>query len=104
MDFVYENLLGRPLYLITYIHRSGKHILPVGAGLHRALSSMVDCRSRGCDFKSQLTHITAEELYHEIIFLAFLPLFHRSRKGSYQLWAKECALGTGSMLRKSKAC
>ena len=42
--------------------------------LHRAVSNASDCRSRGCKFDSQLSHIAFEEIDHEIISVVILPL------------------------------
>ena len=44
--------------------------------LHRAVrvGSTFDCRSRGCEFSSQLGHITSIEIDHEIISVAIFPI------------------------------
>ena len=44
------------------------------AGLHTAVISMPDCRSRGHKFESQLRHTTFVKIDHEIVSLVILPL------------------------------
>ena len=44
------------------------------AGLHSAVGSESDCRSRNYEFESQLGHITFVEIDHEIIFVVILSL------------------------------
>ena len=50
------------------------------AGLHSAVCSASDCRSRVYMFESQLEHKTLMEIDHEIISAVILPLKIQERQ------------------------
>ena len=51
----------------------GRSTLAKEAGLHIALSSPSDCRSRGCRFVSQPGHVTSVEIHHKMFSTPILP-------------------------------
>ena len=54
-----------------------------------AVDSKSECRSRGSQFKFQLSHITFVEIDHDIIFTVTLPITV-IQEGQLQLLAKVC--------------
>ena len=63
------------------------------AGLHSAVGSVSDCRSRGREVQPQSSYITFTEIDHEIISMAILPFLLILKR---QMQAKvSCVLNTG---------
>ena len=45
-----------------------------GAGLHKAVGSASDCRSKGRKLKSYLSHVTFMDKHHEVISMVIFAL------------------------------